>query len=330
MGFTPQNIGYVPLNYEEINLECGTYSPSMVKSYNNLTFRLWQRALFQRAISTMEINLPREWRRSKDFFYWCLFAYGYVGCGTMAEIGRWFNPGSLSGYDFYYQPTTFYLMNPYLNRIWGKAKDYKHELKIGEECEIIKLTPDFRGIWDVITYYAEKIATIDVAINTAIINSKFAYIVGAKNKAAAEVLKKLFDNVAKGEPAVFFDKKLANDGTDKEEPWQALFRDSLKNNYIVTDLLQDFQTIINDFDTEVGIPTVPYFKKERMVTSEAESKQVDAMSRCIIWYDTLTNCFETVNKFLKLSGEDELRVTLRYEQEGGDDGNREDNPDRDV
>ena len=331
MGVNLNNIGYVPLNYEQINIAAGTYIPSQVKSFNNLTFQLWQRALFQRACSTLVINLPKEWRPRRDFFFWCLFAYGFMGVGYMPELGNWFNPGALSGFDFYYQPTRFSLTNPYLNNVKQIKRDKALELEIHKDCEIIKLTPDFRGIWDVITYYAEKLATIDVAINTAIINSKFAYIVGAKNKAAAEVLKKLFDKVNSGEPAVFFDKKLANDGTDKEEPWQVLFRDDLKNDYIVTALLQDFQTVINDFDTEVGIPTLPYFKKERMVTGEANSKQIDAMSRSIVWFDTLKNTMEIANEFLKLKDEDKLRVTLRYEEEGGeDDGNSEADTDRAV
>lgn len=325
MGIIP-SFGYLPLNYEQINLIDGHYIPSQVKSFNNQTFMLWQRALFQRACSTLKITLPEDWKPNRDLMYWCLFAIGYVGCGYLPEVGKWFNPGTFTGYDFYYKPKTFLLTNPYLQ---GGKKTY--ELEIGKDCQIIKLTPDFRGIWDVICYYAEKLATIDVAINTAIINSKFAYIVGAKNKAAAEVLKKLFDKVNSGEPAVFFDKKLANDGTDKEEPWQALFRDNLKQSYIVTDLLQDFQTIINDFDTEVGIPTLPYQKKERMVTDEATSKQIDATSRSIVWYETLKNSFEIANDFMGFPEGDRLEVELRYTTEGGDsDVNREADTDRDV
>lgn len=301
--------GYLPFNYEQINIAAGTYFPSSIKAKNNQTFRFWERAFFQRACSTLVITMPEEWKENKDLMYWCLFAYGFVGCGRLPELGRWFNPGTLNGFDFYYRPRRFLLANPY----YKESKD----LEIGTECEIIKLTPDYRGIWDIIAYYAEKMSQMDVAINTAIINSKFAYIVGAKNKAAAEVLKKLFDRVNSGEPAVFFDSKLANDATDKEEPWQALFRDNLKQSYIVTDLLRDFQTLINDFDTEVGIPTIPYEKKERMVTSEAESKQIDATSRSIIWYDTLKDSFERANKFLGLSGENSLKVELRYKMEGG-------------
>ena len=316
-------MGYIPLNYEEINIAAGTYKPSCVKSYNNSTFALWERALFQRACSTLILGMPEVWKENKDLMYWCLFAYGFCGCGDLPEIGKWFNPVTVSGYDFFYRPTKMILSNPYYTG--------SKEFQIGKDAEIIKLTPDYRGIWDIITYYAEKLATIDVAINTAIINSKFAYIVGAKNKAAAAVLKKLFDKVNAGEPAVFFDSKLANDGTDKEEPWQALFRDNLKQSYIVTDLLQDFQTIINDFDTEVGIPTIPYFKKERMVTQEANSKEIDATSRSIIWYDTLKDSFDRANDFLGFTGEDKLTVRLRYTAEGGEpDGNSEDNSLGDV
>ena len=321
-------MSYIPLNYHEINIPAGTYFPSCVKSFNNQTFEFWQRALYQRACSTLIITMPEEWKENRDLMYWCLFAYGFVGCGKLPEVGKWFNPGTLEGFDFYYRPKIFKLVNPYYGKT-GVSKD----LKIGKdkECEIIKLTPDYRGIWDIISYYAEKIAVIDVAINSNIINTKFAYVVGAKNKAAAEVLKKMFDKVNRGEPAVFFDQKLANDGTDKEEPWQALFRDNLKQNYITTDLLRDFQTLINDFDTEIGIPTIPYEKKERLVTDEANSKIIDATSRSVIWYETLKNSFEIANEFLDFTGENKLDVELRYNAEGGNEnGNSEDNADRDV
>ena len=52
----------------------------------------------------------------------------------------------------------------------------------------------------------------------------------------------------------------------------------------------------NNFNTEIGIPTVPYEKKERMVTSEAESKQIESLARATIWIDTLNNSFIKVNE----------------------------------
>lgn len=317
---------YLPFSYDQINVAEGTYIPSTVKKYNNQAFKFWERAFFQRACSTLKIGMPKVWSEPgmKDLLYYTLFAFGFCGCGELPEIGKWFNPVTISGFDFYYRPRKMILTNPYYNK--------SVEMEIGKDGELIRMTPDLMGVWDIIAYHAEKMALMDPAVNTAIINSKFAYFVGAKNKAAAEVLKKLFDRINSGEPAVFFDKKLANDGTDKEEPWQSLMRDNLKQSYIVTDLLRDMQTIINDFDAEIGIPTVPYQKKERMVTDEAVSRQMDATSRSVVWYEHLRDSFETVNNFLGFEGDDKLTVELRFkpEEEGGSDGTGEDNPARDV
>ena len=66
-----------------------------------------------------------------------------------------------------------------------------------------------------------------------------------------------------------------------------------------------------------------------MVTSEAESRQIDATARSIIWFDELTRTMEICNDFLGFTGEDKLSVKLRYEKEGGEDnGDNENNPDR--
>lgn len=310
-------MGYIPFNYEEINYAAGTHLPNTIKAYNNQTFAFWQRALFQRACSTLIITMPDEWKKNKDLLYWCLFRIGFACCGKDNDfgVGKWFNPCTLSGFDFYYRPTKAIVSNPYIKNRTGMQSSM--DLIIGKDVELIKLTPDYRGIWDIISYYAEKLAACDVAINSAIINSKFAYMIGGKNKAANEVMKKMFDKINQGEPAVFFDAKLANDGMDKEEPWQFLDR-KVKDSYIVTDLLRDFQTILNNFDTEVGIPTIPYEKKERMVTSEAESRQIDATSRSVIWFDTLKQTFDIANSFMEF-GSDGLKVELRYDliKEGG-------------
>lgn len=316
---------YIPMNYESINVDAGTYRPSSVRSYNNQTFRFWEKALFERACSTLIITVPDEWKEQKNLMYYSLFAAGFFGCGRLPELGAWFNPGTLYGYNFYYNPTHFILCNPALG--YDKNKKNGKMLEIGKECQVCKLTPYYSGIWDIISYYAEKLATLDVAINSAIVNSKFAYMVGAKNKAAAAVIKKLFDKVNSGEPAVFFDAKLANDGTDKEEPWQFLDR-KVKESYIITDLLKDFQTVLNNFDTEVGIPTIPYEKKERMVTSEAESKITDSTSRSAVWFDTLKNSFEIANDFMQFES-GKLEVKLRFEG-GVNNGNSEDNTVRNV
>ena len=192
--------GYTPLNYDQINNIDGHLQPTMLKYCNSVTYAYWQRSLYQRAISTIDFKgLPEHWEASnRDFFYWCLFRFGYIGVFDTDKFGLSFQPGNLYGFDFYYQPVEFIVANPKLSA----------RFKIHEECEIIKLTPDYAGIWDIISYYAMLLSALDSGISSSIVNSKFAWMMGAKNKAAAETLKKIFDRVASGEPAVVFDQSL--------------------------------------------------------------------------------------------------------------------------
>lgn len=296
---------YTPLNYHQINIGAGSYNPSSVKSFNNKTFAYWERALFQRAQSVLDFEVPSEWDgKVKDFFLYCLFKYGYVIISKNDEFGQFFQPGTLSGFDFYYQPTTAIIANPL----------YSAELKISEECQVLKLTPDYSGIWDVIWYFAEKLSILDNAINMSLINNKFAFFLGARNKTASNALKKMLDLVNKGEPAVVYDMKLLNDPTDKEMPFQQWQRDNLKNSYLTTDQLMDFQTIINNFDAEVGIPSIPYQKKERMVTDEATMRGYDAKARSLTWFNTLTSSIDDVKK---LYPDINLSVKLHYDETEG-------------
>ena len=313
----PIPTGYTPLNYDQINNINGHIQPSMLKYCNSITYAYWQRSLYQRTISTINFKgLPDNWEANvRDFFYWCIFSYGYVGVFNTDEFGLSFQPGALYGFDFYYQPTEFIVANPKLNK----------RFKIHEECELIKLCPDYQGIWDIISYYAMLLSALDSGINMSIINNKFAYLIGAKNKAAAESLKKIFDKINAGEPAVIFDNNLLpQDPDSKEEPWSFLERSNLKQSYITTDQLMDRSTLLSSFDAEIGIRSVPYQKKERLVTAEAESREQDSTARLEVWKATLDSSLELVNKMFGTN----ITAELTYER-SDELVTEQDNPDRD-
>lgn len=324
--FPINNIGrYKPLNYEQINVIEGHYSPSMVKSYNNQTFAYWERSLFQRACSIMEFDLPEEWQGSRrDFFYYCLFRFGYIGIFNTKDYGFAFQPGSLYGFDFYYQPTEFILANPKLEGRFtiGREPDADAGAEYLGRCELLKLTPDYRGIWDIITYYAEKLSALDNAINMSIVNNKFGFFLSAKTKAMAESLKKALDKINSGEPAVVLDYLTHDDQKDKNEPWHLIERPNLNTSYITDRQLMDFATILANFDSEIGIPTLPYSnKRERMISDEATIKAVDGAARAVVWNDTIQASLKEINKAFGTS----ISCTFRYdpeelqEQEGGND-----------
>ena len=314
-------MGYTPLNYEQINIIEGHLQPSMLKYCNSVTFAYWQRSLFQRAISTIDFKgFPDTWEGSvRDFFYYCLFRFGYVGVFDIDKYGLSFQPGNLHGYDFYYQPTEFIVANPKLQGMSGR-------FTIHEDCEIIKLTPDYKGIWDIISYYAMLLSALDSGINSSIVNSKFAWLLGAKNKAAAETFKKIFDRIASGDPAVVFDNSLLQDDPQsKNEPYTFIER-NVKDSYLTTDMLMDRSTLLSSFDAEIGITSLPYNKKERLVTAEAESRQQDATARLMVWKASLDSSLELVNSMFGLN----ITAELAYEKkEGGtDDVTVEGNTDR--
>lgn len=279
---------YLPLNYEKINVTTGQYNPGPIKSFNNQYYHYWVRALFQRAQSAIILDVP--WSAAeRDFLYYCLFKYGFVAVLYLPEFGLIFQPATLGGYDVYYQFTYALINNPKFSAI------EKTKFEIHKDCEILKLTPDYFGIWDIIEHYAEKLAGLESAVNMSIVNSRLAYIIAGRTKAAIETLKKAITKISKGEPAVFLDKRILNDPQDKDIPFQFLERKDLKSNYLTTDQLNDMNSIINMFDAEIGIPSLPYQKKERLVTNEADMRVLDATSRATVWNTCLNESFDLIN-----------------------------------
>ena len=316
-------MAYLPLNYDKINLIEGTYQPSQVKC-NSVAFDYWVRSLFERATSNLEFGLPEMWQGDiANFWYYCMVRFGFVSIQDLTgkgnhgdEIGLCFSPVNLTGINFYYQRTLATLSNPTL--------DESYELEIGKDCVLCCLTPDKMGIWDIIERYAEMLANLDNAINMSIINNKVPYILGGKTKAAVQTLKKIMDKVNSGQPAVFYDNRIQDDTQSKDTPFQFLkLLDNPKQNYLTTDQLIDLHTILSDFDAEVGIPTVPYQKKERETEYESKSKITDGCARSLIWKRTVKQSLVEVNKMFP-----SLNITFDLRWEVEDNVNSKDNTDR--
>ena len=304
---------YIPLNYDQITWMEGHNSPSSVKSRDNWSYDYWFRSLYFRMISKIQFKLPKNWQGPVwDFFHWCLYRYGFLVISQDEIYDHFFQPGCPKGYNFYYQPTDFLVENPLMNRIFT----------VGEDCEILKLTPDWRGTFDIIDRYATLLSALDTAINTNIINSKFAYILSAKNKTEAEALKTVIDRINRGEPAVFVDRTLGQrkKPTEEAEPFFVTQIQEVSKNYIVDQQLADSQTILNAFDAEVGIQTVPYQKAERMNVLEADSRHEDSQAKTMTWCDCLDASLAVIREHYP-------DLDLSYTVRGGaaDDVTNEDN-----
>ena len=317
-------MAYLPLNYNEINLIEGSYMPSQIKN-RSVTFDYWMRTLFNRASSNLIFGLPEFWQGDiENFFYFCMLKYGFVSIQDLTgksaegnEIGMCFSPVGLTGINFYYQRTHAVLANPVLTGTY--------ELEINKDCALLCMTPDKIGIWDVLERYAEMLSNLDNAINMSIINNKVPFILGGKTKGAVQTLKKLMDKVNQGQPAVFYDSRIMDDPQNKgETPFQFLkLLEYPKQNYLTTDQLIDLHTILSDFDAEVGIPTIPYQKKERETAFESESKVADGQARSLVWKRTIESSIKNVKKLYP-----DLDITFKLRWEVSDNVNSQDNTDR--
>lgn len=277
----------LPVSYLWENLYNADFSPSTVHGDSKLTV-FFSKYLFQKAISPFKFTIPDSW--PLNYFLYTLYARG-LGCiFEVPEFGTIYQDCTISGYNLYYQPRRAVVANPVL---FEKFPEKNWELEIGTECALIHIEPDYSGILDLVTFYADQLALFSEAIGMNIQNSKLAFVFAAKNQAIAESFKKLFDKVQQGEPAVVAGSELFN---SQGQLLVDMFNRDIKSSYIITDLLDDMRTTEERFLTEIGIPNANTDKRERLITSEVESNNFETRSKCEVWMDTLKRQFKEANK----------------------------------
>lgn len=303
-------INGAPYYYNYINAETSQVTPSTVHVKDSGLCRYFTKYLLQKAMSVFEWDLPETW--NKDYFLYVLYCWGYVAVVNTDKFGVIPQGCGLKGYDVFYAPTHAVIANPLLSGIL--------EPRIGTQCELMKLQPDFSGILDLVGHYAEQMALASQSVSVNLLNSKLSYVFTAKTKALAESLKKMYDQIASGEPAVVIDSRLKN-AADGEETWKS-FEQNVGGNYIVTNLLADLRKIEAMFDTEIGIPNANTDKRERLIQDEVNANNIETYSKCAMWLENLQGACKRVNDMFGLS----IAVRWRKIPEMGgasDDGNIE-------
>lgn len=264
----------VPIGYDYTNLYNAQFSPSSVHVRNTQLQNFFRRYLTQKAVSVFKWKLPESWDR--DYFLYVLYTWGFIGVIETDKFGVIPQAGALSGYDIFYRPTTLTITHPLLKGILTP--------RIGTQCTLFKLAPDYCGIMDLINYYADMLALCAETAGVNMLNSHVSYVFGAENKQTAETYKKLFDEIAGGEPAVVVGKNLFNaDGTPAWTP----FTQNVGQNYIASDLLSDMRKIEAMFDTVIGIPNANTDKRERLITDEVNANQVETSCIAELWLESL-------------------------------------------
>ena len=293
---------WCPVGMEKINLIQNYFQPSGIKVDSKYT-DMFDRMLYERVCSVLDVKYNST--IDIDYFKYVLLGAGYIAITKTPLYGIFAQLPTLTGYDMYCKPTTVDIHSYATN-----ANIDLNGLKIGKDCAVIYLRPTRCGIFDIIGYYSYKLALVASAFDMNIFNSKLAFMIACKNKSSAQTIKKIYDQVQTGNPAVAFDEKIKNEDNmkgGKSDLWETFNKD-LKQNFIAPELIEVFEKLLDQFDTEVGIPSVGSDKKERLNVLETEKNDVETVTRLTTWLETMQPGINDANK---LYPELKLSITMR-------------------
>lgn len=289
----------MPFTYDYLNVFASAKSPSTIHCDSELS-RFFRRYLFQKAISVFKWEMPDTWK--KDYFLYCLYGIGYIAVINTDKFGVIPQFCTLSGYDAQYQPTHANIANPLIK--------IPLRPRIGLDCELIKLQPDYGGIMDLVAFHGDMMALCAQGAGINELNSRLAYVFGSDNKAGAETFKKLFDTIAKGDPAAVTDKNFFGD--DGKPRW-ALFTQNIAQNYIAGQQLENMRRWEQNYDKEIGIPWANTGNLERANSEYIMSNRAETASRCDMILGGLKESCQRVNDMFGDAMEKPLSVEWRYD-----------------
>ena len=272
----------------------GAYLAGSFNNTPNQVMDYWKRSLYQRTTALIDFkNLPaydgegQKYTWDIDALKYALYYIGYLAVFESKTYGVVPAPATLAGYGLQYQPTLALINTPYFQ--FGSG------LKIGSECELIKLTPDFTGIMDIVTKYAAELKEIDTSIKASARNSRLAYALIADSDKSARTLKNVREKIINGEDVIIDESLTRRKGTDAEAlPWYEFDRD-IKNSYILNDLLEARRMTLIDFYREIGVRMVDD-KKERMISAEVDAGNAETFIRSEVWAEALKTSVKKVNE----------------------------------
>lgn len=284
----------------------GLYNaPPFQNNYPNASMDYWARSLFQRLQALIDFEgLPEgdqaaapeenvvQYAWDKDALKFGLFMLGYQIVFRSKTYGVVAQPGTLTGFGLQYQPAGAIVNTPFFQ--------FDRPLKLGVEASLIKLSPDYVGVYDIITKYAAELKEIDTSIRSSARNSRLAYALIASSDKSARTLKAIREKIINGDDAIVDDKILQKDKANPDSlPWYQFDRD-LKANYILGDLLDARRTTLVDFYREIGVRMLDD-KKERMLTAEVDAGNAETFIRSEVWIETLKESCDKVNEMFGTS-----------------------------
>ena len=269
--------------YEDLLNEFFARKPKDVDGVANASTAYYRDKLFRIILARFFIkNTPDKW----DYDYLMCHTFG-DGVITITDTSAGVLPlkCGLTGIGIFDEPTQCIVTNPVLGNFTRN---------IHENCEILRINYNYRGVYPLINRYAVLLAMCDSGISVNLMNTKVTYVFGAADKGQANTFKKLYDMVTMGEPAVFTTK--GNTAMLKEN----IFIMPAKQNYIADDIQITKRKIVNEFLTDIGINNANIDKRERLNTDEVNANNEELKCNIQHWIDNLEDGIRRVNAMFEL------------------------------
>lgn len=125
----------------------------------------------------------------------------------------------------------------------------------------------------------------DSSIAVNLMNSKVAFIGLADSKVAAESLRKIYDQLSAGNPAVFM----------KRSEEVEFYFNNVSNTFVADKIQLLKRTFINEFLTDIGINNINNDKKERQITDEVNANNMELEAMITNMYENIKEGFDKAN-----------------------------------
>lgn len=260
--------------------------PTDVSGIENVTSAYYFNYLLRLTKGIFEVKVPDHW--DSDFLLDTLLLDGVFGIFEKES-----DPIAMNchpyGVNMYYKPTSFNIANPVLGN-FSKT--------IGVDGAIIYLeeypgvNSQFKTIRPLLTKYAYQLAACDKCIDQSLMNSGVAAIFSASSKKSAESYRKMYDEIAEGNPAVFVDEELGLTSPNSRN----LFYTPAKDNYICDKVQIEKRCIIEEFLTAIGVNNANTSKRERLNSDEVNSNNDECYVATAVWKRNLKETTEFAKK----------------------------------
>lgn len=179
---------------------------------------------------------------------------------------------------------------------WATGFNY-HQYYKSDDCVIISNNKLRIPTNQFITFYANKLTEGERTMDVNVKACKTPFIFACDDKDVLS-FKQIFRKVDGNEPAVYADRGLNLDSLQ-------VLQTGVK---FMGNELQDYKhTVENELLTFLGVNNVPVDKKERLITSEAESNDEMIQAFCDIQLEARKRACEEINKKYGLSVSVKLR-----------------------